>query len=118
MEATVGSIPGEEQMTAKQLIDSITHHFVTRLKSKTGWGRNQVICAYTMAVKDALAESIELEGRSPEQPNPQPDHVSQRLQRVMLEAQADKDKSRPPTDAVGKRWINPVSPQEEALPWN
>ena len=46
-------------MKTKELIKRIEEIFIEKLKSKTGWGRNEILMCYKDAVNDALLEASE-----------------------------------------------------------
>ena len=46
-------------MKTKELLKRIEEIFIEKLKSKTGWGRNEILMCYKDAVNDALLEASE-----------------------------------------------------------
>lgn len=46
-------------MKTKELLKKIEEIFTAELKTKTGWGRNEILSAYQKSVNEALAEAID-----------------------------------------------------------
>jgi len=47
-------------MTAYELVDKIRNEFDSRMKRKTGWGKNEVMAEFEGAVADAVSKIINL----------------------------------------------------------
>ena len=54
-----GKLISKYIMKTKELIKRIKEIFIEKLKSKTGWGRNEILMCYKDAVNDALLEASE-----------------------------------------------------------